>query len=282
MSKGRQRPRGQAGARPQAQSNSGPNAVSKHVVDHVNALTAEGFQLAQKKKYAEAERAFREALAITESADAALFGLGTICGMTDRPEEAFQLFTRAVAVNDRDPDFWYNLATAAQMTMRPARAVQALKRYVALGPRDPGMTQEARQKIERFEDILAQMQQDWGSHLTLGQLARLEELFAQGTAAMKRQDYAAAARLFREGTQVNNRHYQSWGNLGACLTELDDYDGAERALRRAVEVKPDYAPARSNLEALAQVRAGPTRHAVAIINDDLPHGPVDLRVIDET
>jgi Tfp pilus assembly protein PilF len=42
-------------------------------------------------------------------------------------------------------------------------------------------------------------------------------------------------------------HYQSWSNLGVVLMSLKKREEAERCLKRALSLRPDYEVARKNL-----------------------------------
>lgn len=252
-----------------------PKALDRRDVDRMEQLSQEGFRLVQRGDYAAAERAFRRALEIAEG-DATLYGLGVVCAMTNRTEEAFELFSRAVEANDQDADYWYNLGTAAARTIRPGRALQAFERCVELGMKDRDLDREVKEHIRLLREAIDGMYEDWGKELTLEQLIRHEEIFGRGVQAMERGEYVRAVELFRESLTVNERHYQSWGNLGVCLLQLDELDEGERALRRALEIKPTYEFARFNLEALAQVRAGAPKPPM-VVTDKLDFKPAGLR-----
>jgi tetratricopeptide (TPR) repeat protein len=231
----------------------------------------------ERRDYKGAERDFRRALAIAEG-DATLFGLGVVCAMTNRTEEAFHMFERAVALNGEDSDYWYNLGNAARLTVRPARALRAFEQSLTLGLDDKGLQRETEGHVQMLRKVIDEMQRDWGSHLSVEELLQHEDVFKRAAEAMERQEFAVAAEGFRASIALNDRHYQSWGNLGACLLGLGDLDGAEQALRRALEIKPTYEPAQGNLEALARVRAGGPLPPMVVINNDLRPAPPHLRV----
>ena len=86
-------------------------------------------------------------------------------------------------------------------------------------------------------------------------MIRHEDLFARGVVAMEHSENTRAIELFREAVSVNERHHQSWGNLGACLLQIGELDEGEQALRQSLAIKPNYEFARFNLESLAEVRA---------------------------
>ena len=90
--------------------------------------------------------------------------------------------------------------------------------------------------------------------LTHEALERQERVFDEGVQALDRDDAAGAAERFRQSAAIDPMHHQSWGNLGAALLNMGQVDEGERALRRSLELDPDYAFARFNLEALRRLR----------------------------
>ena len=53
---------------------------------------------------------------------------------------------------------------------------------------------------------------------------------------------------------MGGRLPQYWGNLGVSLIMQSRYDEAETALKKAIEIDPEYILARNNLEKLPEVR----------------------------
>jgi tetratricopeptide (TPR) repeat protein len=231
--------------------------VDKQTLDRLEEITQEGFVFIQHKDFAAAERAFRRVLAAAQG-DAAVYGLGVVCAMTNRTEEAFHLFSRAVEIYDEDADYWYNLGMAAEHTWRVSRARQAFERCLELGLKERDLKREAEEHIRILRQGIADLQKEWGKQLSREEMIRHEDLFARGVEAMEHGETTRAIELFREAVGVNERHHQSWGNLGACLLQMGELDEGERALRQALAVKPDYEFAQFNVKALAAVRASGT------------------------
>ena len=226
-------------------------------VERLQQSTQEGFAFIQRGDYAAAERTFRRVLATAEG-DAVVYGLGVVCAMTNRAEEAFQLFNRAVQIYDEDEDYWYNLGMAAEHTWRISRALQAFERCLELGLKERDLKREVEEHVRILRQGIAELQKEWGKHLSREEMIRHEDLFARGVEAMERGESTRAAELFREAVTVNDRHHQSWGNLGACLLQGGELDEGERALRQAVAIKPDYEFAQGNLKVLTEIRTGGT------------------------
>ena len=224
-------------------------------LDRLEEITQEGFAFIQRKDFTAAERSFRRVLAGAEG-DAAVYGLGIVCAMTNRTEEAFQLFNHAVEIYAEDADYWYNLGMAAEHTFRISRALQAFERCLELGLKERDLKREVEEHIRILRQGIADLQKEWGKPLSREEMIRHEDLFARGVQAMEHGEHTRAIELFREAVTVNERHHQSWGNLGACLLQSGELDEGEQALRQAVAIKPDYEFAQGNLKVLAEIRAG--------------------------
>src|SRR5438128_1192106 len=69
------------------------------------------------------------------------------------------------------------------------------------------------------------------------------------------QRWAAAELLFGQTIALGEVLPQPWGNLGLCLVMQRQFDAAEVALRRALEIDPSYTTARQNLAGLPAIRA---------------------------
>jgi tetratricopeptide (TPR) repeat protein len=246
-----------------------PQFSVERAFERANELTEEGNRYLQRHDYAAAERAFLRALEIGEG-DATLFGLGLVCAMTNRTEEAFHFFTRAVRVYADDADFWYNLAMAAERTFRISRALQAFERCLELGVKERDLKREVEEHIRILRQGVADLQKEWGKPLSREEMIRHEDLFARGVQAMEQGELTRAVELFREAVTVNERHHQSWGNLGACLLQRGELDEGEQALRQALSIKPDYEFAQFNLESLAAVRASGTLSKLPILISNKP------------
>jgi tetratricopeptide (TPR) repeat protein len=93
-----------------------------------------------------------------------------------------------------------------------------------------------------------------GNHpgVPLRDVLRGEELFARAYAALTEGRHDEAARGFENVLELVPRHYPSWGNLGAAYLALERTKEAQRCLERALELNPDYAIARHNLQLLQQ------------------------------
>lgn len=74
-------------------------------------------------------------------------------------------------------------------------------------------------------------------------------------AAQPRPDFRAAAQRFARLLEAHEAHAPAHAGYGVCLAELGDLAGAERHLRRALELEPSLASAQANLQRVLALRA---------------------------
>jgi tetratricopeptide (TPR) repeat protein len=143
----------------------------------------------------------------------------------------------------------WNVAAACKQADRLGGAYLGLRDYLKLdddtdGARD--RRSEARSFVRAYEKML----RDSHPGVPLDDYLRGEELFARAYAALSEGRPDDALRGFEEVLALVPRHYPSWGNLGAAYLALERKEEAQRCLRRALELNPEYAVARKNLQLL--------------------------------
>src|SRR5207245_11365654 len=93
-----------------------------------------------------------------------------------------------------------------------------------------------------------------GEHITLDQLIEHEEAFQHGLSMMRVSKWKEAKQAFRQVIEGSDRLPQYWGKLGVSLIMQLRYDDAEQGFKRALEINPNYALARKNLQKLREVK----------------------------
>ncbi len=78
--------------------------------------------------------------------------------------------------------------------------------------------------------------------------AEIENAFQRAINHLDRNDFDQAARAFRSVLRLDREHYKAFTGLGRCLTELGMPEEARRCFEKALEINPEYAQARINLE----------------------------------
>jgi tetratricopeptide (TPR) repeat protein len=109
-------------------------------------------------------------------------------------------------------------------------------------------------RIDEAEDVIAEARVEGPPP---AELLRVRALLRQ-----RRGAHGEAAGLYRLLTARDDRDFESWANLGACLLALGDAGGAMDALTRSLALRPDQPAARARL-AEAQAAAGRGREGLS-------------------
>jgi tetratricopeptide (TPR) repeat protein len=168
-------------------------------------------------------------------------------------EEAIGHLEAAARIEPGEALHRWNLAAAAKQLDRLGGSYLALREYLRLSDDGEG-NEERRNEARRFVRAYERMLRESHPGVPLSDVLRGEELFARAYAALTEGRPADAKRGFEEVLQLVPRHYPSWGNLGAAFLALELRDDAVRCLKHALELNPDYAAARQNLELLEQLQ----------------------------
>jgi tetratricopeptide (TPR) repeat protein len=166
-------------------------------------------------------------------------------------DAAIDHLTRAIALEPQQALHRWNLASATKQAERMGGCYLALRDYLSMPDDSDGAADrrdEARSFVRAYERMLR------GAHprVPLRDVLRGEELFARAYAALSEGRHAEAANGFEDVLALVPRHYPSWGNLGAAYLALERNTEARRCLERALELNPEYAIARHNLQLLQQ------------------------------
>lgn len=76
---------------------------------------------------------------------------------------------------------------------------------------------------------------------------RLQQLFTSATQCAAQGDFAQAAAIFRQATEVDAKSFAAWCNLAAMYAELNQAEEAAAAARQAIALQPNFGPAWANL-----------------------------------
>lgn len=169
-------------------------------------------------------------------------------------DRAYDLQHEAIELNPTQCEYWYNLGLTCIYRLHPVEAEAAWRKCLELNP-DADIERKALAGLEVIAKAYA-TRLAGNPALSVDAIRKQEPVFRGGVAALRRQDFDVAAALFRQSLDLDAGHHQSWGNLGCSLIGLQRVDEAEAALRKALELAPDYQFARDNLLALQSLRRG--------------------------
>lgn len=221
-------------------------------------LLTEAVRLHQAGMWVEAERAYRELLAVRNGHAEARNRLGVLLLQTGRFEEAIVELVEVVRQGSGEGASWSNLGAALMRVGRiggEGGAVSAYRRAVALLPGNVEVIYnlghglmslgEWREAAGCFE-VVGRSRPD----LVLAKLNRAGCLARLG-------EVEAGVGLLRELLAADPRNVAATNNLGVLLGELGRFEEAKACFERAVALDGGYADAWSNLAAQALARQVP-------------------------
>ncbi len=220
---------------------------------------------------------------------AALVWLGDVRLAQDRPVSARPLFEQALALRPASLSARYGLGRAALQAEDYQRAVDLLEEILA---RDPsaaaahyplGMAYRALGDEPR---AAAHLRRRRGAALrpadplmaevdTLLESARAYE--ARGNEALDREEWSAAADLFRRGLVLDPEHPALRHRLGTALYVMGDAEGAMAEFERVMRESPDFPAVHYSVGVLLQ-GAGRHREAIERFETALRYQPTDGEV----
>ncbi len=194
--------------------------------DIVEARNGLGVVLAQTKRFAEAEAAFRGALELKPDFADALNNLGGILKDTGRLAEAEAAFRRVLTLSPNHEAARMNLDFVLREINRLSKAEAVCRRAV------------------QSEPACAASHYKLG--LTLMALGKLDE----------------AVMSFKEALSIEPLRAEGHNHLGLALLRKRLIDDAIACFREAISIKPDFAKAMTNLGAAYFLKEDPRRAAI--------------------
>ncbi|HXQ40400.1 MAG TPA: tetratricopeptide repeat protein [Candidatus Udaeobacter sp.] len=245
--------------------------------------TAEQFAAAlrhhQLGRLSEAERLYRQILAVDPGHAQSMHLLGVIAHQSGRNDVAVDLIEKAISLNGRVPDFHSNLGGILKDQGRLTEAVACYRRALALKPdfaevhnnlgtalKDQGKLAEAATCYERTLALKPDYAQ---AHNNLGRVRREQGKLAEavacheralalkpdfteaygnlGNALQEQGKLAEAVACYERALALNPKLAEAHDNLGNALREQGKLAEAMACHVRALELKPSLAAAQNNL-----------------------------------
>ena len=223
---------------------------------------AQAFRAHQAGHRSDAERLYRDVLAIEPRNAAALHLLGALLHQRGQSGEAISLIRQAIAIEPGDADCHYNLGSILHATNRIEEAIEPLSKAIALRPQyaeahfELGNVHARAGRIEGAEKSLRKALElqpaNAGVMNNLGRVLR----------AMRRPEDAAA--LWQRAVTLQPNLAIAHFNIGIVRHEQNRLDDAEKSLRRTLEIEADHAGAVQEL-AFVLLEQGRPGDALALV-----------------
>jgi Flp pilus assembly protein TadD len=238
----------------------------------MDAILLNAFQHHQAGNLSEAERLYRQVLAIDPNHVDALHLLGLIATACGHYNEAARLIGQAISIRPSEAAFHYNLGCALEKAGQLDRAASAFRQATQLKP----------DYAEAYNNLGNALQAQ--SHLG-------EAVEAYRGALAVRPDYLAAKKnlanvliaqesadeavdLLRAVAAALPNDPDVWNSLGVALGHLEQSESAIACERKALELNPRHIDARSNL-AVAYRMQGRYKESAAELDRVLQLAPDD-------
>jgi tetratricopeptide (TPR) repeat protein len=169
------------------------------------------------------------------------FGIGCVHAMQGRCEEAITWFDKAIAIYPYSVESYYNKAVAYQKLLDLPNCIRSFQKVVEFGEFSDPEVAAARSVIADLTDGVLKKE-----GIQLDDYLRSIDLFDQAFARMEHNDFKAALEGFRASAAINQNNAPCHGNMGLCHAYLGHKAEALAAFDRALEIEPDYQPAREN------------------------------------
>jgi tetratricopeptide (TPR) repeat protein len=176
------------------------------------------FVLLYQNRYLESAQQFAQALQVRADDADALVGLGAVMKAEGKDNQAEECFRKAITINPHCSDAYRLLA---RLRVRQGRTSEAIR-----------ILDEAVHVLPSHAD----------AHYDLANLLADER-------------YARAADHFRMVVQLNPRHADAWHRLGRVYGDLGQYDQAIECFEKTLQLQPDLADAKTDLEKALELKA---------------------------
>jgi tetratricopeptide (TPR) repeat protein len=201
----------------------------------------EAAQLAQRGKNDQAQAAMERLLREHPANHTVHFGMGILHAIRGEHLESIPWFDRATAIYPYFAEAHFNKAVACQKELDVAGAIRAYRKVVEVGdPQDPEVARAKRFLADVAATIFKQGKTDLDTFL------ESQDTFNRAFALMEQGGWDQALAGFRAAAAMNDRNAPTHGNMGLCLAKLGRRADALSELDRALEIDPQYEPARQN------------------------------------
>lgn len=175
------------------------------------AHTCLGYVFQGTGKYEEAAGEFQQAARLQPTMDAAHMGLARAYESLNRPADAERTFREAISIRPNYSVLYYELGRFYYRRGRLEDAAEMFSQVVALAPDSfPGYSSLGGIRLAqgRYAEAIPLLERSLEIRKTGPPLSNL------GYAYFQMRRYADAAKRFEEATQLDDKNYVLWGNLG--------------------------------------------------------------------
>ena len=247
-----------------------PDAVKAKIITvHANAYL-------QQNRPEQAEKAFREALALQPEAVGALLGMGRLAIARQQFEQAAEMADKALAIRPKSAEAWAIKGEVDRLRGEFTAADAAFDKALALTPQFlPAMLGSAGANlalghVEKADKVIDQILR-LSPNQPMGNYLHAVSLYRKG-------DLDAAAEALQKLLKMMPDHLPSQQMMGAIDFAKRRFEQADYALSRVVEMQPGNIPA-VKLLAATRLQLGQNEKVVGLLEAARAQAPNDSQLL---
>lgn len=179
------------------------------------------------------------------------YGMGVVHAFSGENDQAIECFDKAIDIFPYFTEAHFNKGVACQKKMDIGNTIKAFREVVATGDPKDGMVKDARDSISKVEKNVLET-----SGIDLETYLGCQKKFDKAFSHMKNRKWQKAIDGFKACLIKNKKHPQSYGNMGLCYAQLGQKAEALAAFDKALELDPNYEPAKFNRMAVESLEEG--------------------------
>ena len=208
-------------------------------------------ELAESGQFLEGNKILSKLLIYNSDIASVHFGLGVICVMQKKIDEALLHFDKATDIYPYDTDSWFNKAVLYKETLNIEKALEAFQKVAEFGN---SMDENVIQAKEIL--LITSKELNDKNGITIDEFLNAGRIFKAGFDYIEKSQWQKAIDKFQEVIRINHHHPQSYGNMALCYANIGDKQKALAALDMALELDPSYKPALINKKIIATMSEG--------------------------
>ena len=179
------------------------------------------------------------------------FGQGVMRVHRNQYVEAQNCFDRAVELDPEFAEAWANKAAGHAHRSESVAMARAQQKVLQLASPDSDLHQQMKGRLDDFADSIREL-----NGMELETYLRAEELYAEAINYFHHDEYDRAVRFILEHEGELPFNEITLNLLGLCYRRQSKFKQAREALEKALEIAPEHATARANLELIEAEEPG--------------------------
>ena len=179
------------------------------------------------------------------------YGMGVVHALKNEYDNAIKYFTKATDAFPYFTEAHFNKGMAYRSKYDIKNAVRSFRELIEIGDPQGELVSQAREFISGLESQVMET-----NGITLDRYFEAQEIFEKAFSLMERGAWQDAIKNFQKCIRLNEKHPQSYGNLGLCYAQLGQKQEAITAFDKAIEIDPNYEPAMVNKVMVKSLKDG--------------------------